>query len=307
MKKLIFSLILLLFAVLVYAENCQEGETKRCGPVDADNHLTSAGQCTIGLQRCVSGEWGICLGAVYPSEEVCGDKIDNDCDEKKDEGCECSAGEVRNCGESEVGACSSGVEKCVDNEWSGICEGAVYPAEETCSDNLDNDCDSFVDEDCGNVSLSSCFNNVKDGDELGVDCGGSCPIKCINCGQGEIKKSCYCAGVIYDSGYCCNNSYQQEACEGLSYLERNGLDNYTIPVAKEQVSTQGYIPWYVYLIVLMLLLSAIWFYVRKVRNPKKIVEISIHEKPSFKIKIEEKKAKARPSKTEKELEKALGK
>lgn len=306
MKKLIL-LFLLLFAVSVYAENCQQGSTKKCGPVDSSGSLTSAGQCQIGLQKCVNGEWGVCLGAIYPSEEVCGDKIDNNCDGKTDEACECSSGQVRQCGESDVGSCQYGVEKCVANSWSGICEGSVYPSEEVCKDNLDNDCDSFVDEDCGNISLSSCFNNIKDGDELGVDCGGSCPIKCSTCGQGEIKKSCYCNNVIYDSGYCCNNAYQQESCESLSYLEKKGLDNYTIPVAKEQVSTQRYIPWYVYFIVLILLISAIWFYVKKVRNPKKVVQIPVSSKPKFNVRINEKKIKIKPTKTERELEKAFGK
>ena len=34
-----------------------------------------------------------------------------------------------------------GLEVCVDGQWSGVCEGAVYPEDEIC-DGLDNDCNN---------------------------------------------------------------------------------------------------------------------------------------------------------------------
>ncbi len=291
MNKSLFLIVLVLLSSFVYAEECSSGQRQSCGPKNEAGSYTSEGQCEVGYQKCVNGLWGICLGAVYPSEEKCGDKTDNDCNGEVDEICECSSGQVRQCGETDIGNCQYGIENCANRRWSGFCEGAVYPADEVCNDNLDNDCDSFVDEDCGNVTSASCFNNIKDGDELGIDCSGSCPVKCINCVEGEIKRSCYCGDVIYDSGYCCNSIYQNEPCSSREYLTKGGY-NYTVLSAKEEVS-EAFIPWYIYVIVLILLISAIWFYLRKVIKPKKVVEIPISSQP-FKVKITEGKAKALP-------------
>lgn len=59
---------------------CTPGEkqTQPCG--------TDAGACVAGTQErvcgddCVFGDWGACAGEVPPTDEVCGDGIDQDCD-----------------------------------------------------------------------------------------------------------------------------------------------------------------------------------------------------------------------------------
>jgi hypothetical protein len=41
----------------------------------------------LGTSTCTAGEWGACIGAIFPSTEICGDEMDNDCDGSTDEGC----------------------------------------------------------------------------------------------------------------------------------------------------------------------------------------------------------------------------
>ena len=53
--------------------------TRKCGSTDV-------GACSYGTETCTAGEWGGCT-AKGPSEESCGDGVDNDCDGSTDEGC----------------------------------------------------------------------------------------------------------------------------------------------------------------------------------------------------------------------------
>ncbi|MDP4012922.1 MAG: hypothetical protein Q8R00_04945 [Candidatus Nanoarchaeia archaeon] len=218
MKKLLFLILILVLATSVSAENCTDGQKQPCGP-DTDE-----GVCSFGIQTCSNDEWGLCLGAVYPTDEI-KDNKDNDCDGEIDEGFECNSGELRQCGESNIGICKYGTERCVDGSWTGVCEESVFPEEEICGDGLDNDCDSFIDEDCSDVgSPQTCFNKIKDENELGVDCGGSCSVSCPVCIEGEIKRSCYCDSEIYDSGYCCSSKYSEKECKIKETIKSIDLD-----------------------------------------------------------------------------------
>ena len=58
---------------------CQNGSTKQCGPA------TDVGECQFGTATCTNGNWGQCIGAVYPSTEKCNYK-DDDCDGTIDNG-----------------------------------------------------------------------------------------------------------------------------------------------------------------------------------------------------------------------------
>jgi cysteine-rich repeat protein len=52
---------------------CTEGETRACG--------LSIGSCEQGVERCDGfGNWGVCVGAILPGFEICGDGIDSNCD-----------------------------------------------------------------------------------------------------------------------------------------------------------------------------------------------------------------------------------
>ncbi len=98
----------------------------------------------------------------------------------------------RACGpDTDEGVCTFGTETCQNNAW-GPCQGAVYPLfADLCNNNLDDDCDGDVDGGCGgqqvNQAVPHCFNNVEDGDEIGVDCGGSCR-SCVSCTDGILNQ-----------------------------------------------------------------------------------------------------------------------
>lgn len=65
---------------------CTDGQTKPCaysGPAGTEN----VGVCKAGDQTCVNGQWGACEGEVLPTQEICGDNLDNNCDGQVDEGC----------------------------------------------------------------------------------------------------------------------------------------------------------------------------------------------------------------------------
>ena len=189
---LIFICVLLSVLAIVNAQSeCNQGEKRNCGAYDE-------GECQYGLQYCENGKWGFCIGQILPVDEICDDGKDNDCDEYIDEGCECSAGESRQCGpQNETGICKFGIEYCNDvGEWSGECLNATTASTEKCGsqnkgNELDDDCDGFVDEGC-NVSNESsfplsCTNREKDIDETGIDCGGLCG-DCNDCSDGILEK-----------------------------------------------------------------------------------------------------------------------
>ncbi|OGZ27290.1 MAG: hypothetical protein A2365_01080, partial [Candidatus Nealsonbacteria bacterium RIFOXYB1_FULL_40_15] len=61
---------------------CSSGQTQSCS-------TGLLGICSYGTKTCSStGSWGPCVQNAQPSEEICGDTLDNDCDGQADENCQ---------------------------------------------------------------------------------------------------------------------------------------------------------------------------------------------------------------------------
>ena len=148
---------------------CNAGQTQACG--------TDVGECEKGLQSCVGGDWGTCVGNVEPDDEICDDNKDSDCDGKTDSedgDCgECVSGDSKECG-SDIEECSKGTQTCINRMW-GNCTGDAGTVDEICGNELDDDCDGAIDEGF-NLALDkdNCgtCNNVCFGDDICV--GGVC-------------------------------------------------------------------------------------------------------------------------------------
>lgn len=151
---------------------CLGDDVQECGK--------DVGVCTKGTQMCINGRWGICTGGIDPTKEICDDGLDNDCDDSIDEGCDCTPGEQQECG-TDVGVCESGIQYCIEGGMWGVCDGEVTGFDELCDDELDNNCDGFVDGDDDNCpgaggpsGTDTCDDGSWNQDEDGIDCGGSC-------------------------------------------------------------------------------------------------------------------------------------
>ncbi len=227
---------------------CNTGEAKKCYPSSnyeigkgicregvqlcIDNKWGFCeGAVTPVLEEC-NGFDDNCNGAVDDGvknkcgscgpepEEIQGNNFDDDCDNLIDEdennqgglnGCDdriqqpCYTGPA---GTSGKGTCKGGLRDCQpDNRW-GTCVGQVTPQNETCDDNIDNDCDGLIDEFCDSVVCldEELCNNSKD-DNCNNLVNENCSV--IDRDECEATEICDdgfdndCNGII-DEGCSCN-------------------------------------------------------------------------------------------------------
>lgn len=210
-----------------------------CGPIG------EIGICTYGEEMCIDSE-AVCVGAIYPQNEVC-NGLDDNCDGKIDNEL------YRQCST----VCGVGVEACFQGQWMGC--SAVNPESEKC-DGVDNDCDGQTDEgcDCREGDTSPCTEvpmyDYATGEELPYACGvgikmcdsngdwGNCyffqtmPESCNNWDDDcdtfvdGMTETCddggYYAGIgecDYGQKECVNGQWTQ--CVGQTFPEEEVCDN----------------------------------------------------------------------------------
>ncbi len=132
-------------------------------------------------------------------------------------GCE-GGGEA--CDTGLQGACSLGRTDCASEGQTGMCRPIIQPGAEIC-DNVDNDCDGFVDNGEGLCP----DNQVCDEGVCVAPCGGgefSCPADKV-CNDDRICIDPDCADVQCDAGQACRGGVCVSACEGVTCPVRPGM------------------------------------------------------------------------------------
>lgn len=139
---------------------------------------SNVGACEQGLQYCVVGIWGDCIGEKAPQKELCDGKgVDEDCDGKTDiadNDCECLDGQAIQCtlGEDR-GDCSLGERRCSGGVY-GACVALFEREPERCGRREpdafgratgDEDCDGQIDELIGDEPPLGCKIYLEDKDE----------------------------------------------------------------------------------------------------------------------------------------------
>jgi len=130
------------------------GSSRACFTGPAVNK--NIGVCRTGQETCIAGTWSGCNGQVLPSGEACNGE-DDDCNGAVDDKLAPIA-----CG---VGVCAKQVASCAAGK-PGVCVPATPAVATDGCDNLDNDCDGMVDEDC---STLACVHVAPSGDDAAAD------------------------------------------------------------------------------------------------------------------------------------------
>jgi hypothetical protein len=113
---------------------CDPGQTRDC--YTGHENTEGVGPCTGGTQMCLAaGMWGNCVGQVLPSQELCGDGIDNNCNGMIDEDVDADGDGYTTCG----GDCCDSTE-C--NDPALVNPGAF----DVPGNGVDDDCNGIIDD-----------------------------------------------------------------------------------------------------------------------------------------------------------------
>ena len=145
--------------------NCVNGMTMNC--YNGGAGTIGTGLCMGGVQTCINGNWGACVGEVVPTIEIC-DGQDQDCDGAADDGvgCICLPNTMSACytgpaGTENKGQCKGGMATCAaDGKSFGACVGQTLPAPENCATPVDDDCDGAAPACTGNFLVGKGFGDA---------------------------------------------------------------------------------------------------------------------------------------------------
>ena len=210
---------------------CEYGSEQNCyednNPNLIFNKDNPTSLCKRGSQLCIGGEfWSDCAGQVLPQSERC-NGYDDDCDGEIDEnfhvGESCSVG-YGLCKKDGILACDlTGGVICIDQDNNPIVADNSKMSLELC-DNLDNDCDGFIDEDFNlNESCNSGYGACQ---TVGVTECSVDGYSVVCNAQEDLSKSVDeicgdfidndCDGIVDEIGdleYCDNN--KDDNCNGI--------------------------------------------------------------------------------------------
>ena len=208
----------------------------------------AVGICEIGYPMCrindaSDGTYDECVPTTLPDEEteVC-DLLDNDCDgftnETDDDDSvllseNCYTGPT---GTEGVGVCHGGNLWCTQGVYGGpnhICDGQVIPSDshEICGDDLDNNCDGFVDEYCPILEILSFENSVASGCDLHGSPG-------FDADDGVREYPGECTRVVIRIGYT-DSPNGNVGPEAILSLDRFVSTNLTVPLLSNTVMVDG--------------------------------------------------------------------
>ncbi len=107
----------------------------------------NTGICHEQIEICIDGFWQVTQEEVLPQEEIDLNDLDDDCDGMVDE---CADGETKTSysgpeGTLNVGVCRELIEVCNSGIWE-VTQEEILPETEILVNELDDDCDDYVDE-----------------------------------------------------------------------------------------------------------------------------------------------------------------
>lgn len=160
------------------------------------------------------------------SAETC-NRVDDDCDGRVDE--ETS----RACG-TDIGDCTAGLERCVDGDYTGTCEGETPPGVELCDRPGDEDCDGSVNEMCECSGPVECGPGTTE---------GICEQGTQACTDGMLQP---CVGAVNRATEVCNGL--DDNCDGTvdegvtvsAFVDGDGDGYGTGPAMMICAGTAGY-------------------------------------------------------------------